>query len=73
MVMESSGKGKVGKLKGQDRPCSEMGTDPGRGAAVSAVGCAPGAWGRVWGEESLLGYQILFSIYQITHVIILQQ
>lgn len=40
---------------------------------MSAVGCAPSAWGRVWGEKSLLGYQILFSVDQIPHVIILQQ
>lgn len=53
--------------------CSKMGTNPGRRAAVPTVGCAPSAWGRVWAEEPLLGDQILFSIYQVPHVIILEQ
>lgn len=52
---------------------SDMGTDPGGRAAVPSMGCAPTAWGRVRGEESLLGHQILFSVYQVTHVIIFQQ
>lgn len=73
MVIESSGKVKVGELKGQGRLSSDVGTDPGGRAAVPSVGCAPCAWGRVRGEESLLGHQILFSVYQVTHVIIFQQ
>lgn len=40
---------------------------------MPTVGCAPSAWGRVWAEEPLLGDQILFGIYQVPHVIILEQ
>lgn len=40
---------------------------------MSTVGRAHSARGRIWTEESLLGDQILFGIYQVPHVIILQQ
>lgn len=53
--------------------CVTGGTDPGGCAAVPAVGCAPSARGRVWAEEALLGYQVLLSIHQVPHVVILQQ
>lgn len=40
---------------------------------MPAVSCAPRARGRVGAEEALLGYQVLLSVHQIPHVVILQQ
>ena len=40
---------------------------------MPAVGRAPSTRGRVWAEEALLRYQVLLSVHQVPHVVVLQQ